>query len=501
MIVCVLSLLLAGAAFIGWEWFSIRKTLVRTVSTQARMIAENNKAAVAFGDVEDATGVLRSLVAESSIVFGCVYTNDGEALASYYRQDVSAEEVRPSQLRGRGHSFDEGYLTVWEPVLDDSGQTGMVCLRSDLDPLYRALKYDTLIIVVSLLLVSAAAFLMSSGLQRIISGPILGLARVARVVSDKKEYSVRATKYGNDEVGALIDAFNEMLGQIQQRDAALVDSNVDLERRVEERTAELRQEVVVRRKAEEALAETVRKLTRSNQELREFTRISAHDLKSPLRAIGTLADWICEDYTKKADEEGRQNARLLAGRAKRMSSFMDAIMFYSEVTSVDHKKEMVALSGLVEQVIDTMKVPDNVEIRVENKLPVVSGDPKFMSLIFQNLLANALKYIDKPEGLVRVGCVERGDFWQFYVSDNGCGIEEKYFDKIFEIFQMLSFRDETEDVGIGLSVTKKIVETYNGKIWVESAVGQGSTFFFTLPKTRIPAPRRAGVPSEAGSAV
>ncbi|MGD1042918.1 MAG: ATP-binding protein [Sedimentisphaerales bacterium] len=104
--------------------------------------------------------------------------------------------------------------------------------------------------------------------------------------------------------------------------------------------------------------------------------------------------------------------------------------------------------------------------------------------VFQNLLSNAVKYTDKPKGQIKIGCTEENGFWKFSVADNGCGIKEKYFGKIFEIFQTLTSRDKTESTGIGLTIVKKIVELYGGKVWVESKVNEGSTFFFTLPKAK-----------------
>jgi len=482
MAACVLSLMLAGAVFIGWGWFNLRHTMVRTLTTQAQMLAQNNKAAVEFKDPVDANNALQSLTAESSIVFGAVFDQAGNVLAEYVRSDVDKTSVRPSGAPRRGHSFDADYLTVYERVIVDNKSAGMVCLRSDLQPLYEMMRRNVTIVCVVLLVASSAAYVISSILQRVISRPILELADVARVVSDYKEYSVRATKLSNDEVGALIDAFNGMLEQIQQRDAALVSANTDLERKVDERTAALREEVAVRKRAEEALEDTVKKLTRANAELGEFTRISAHDLKTPLRAIGTLADWIAEDYTRKADKEGRENARLLLGRARRMSNLLDAIMAYTEITIMQHVDEPLDLTALAIDVIRETKRPPHVRIALEGPLPVIDGDPKLLTQLLRHLLDNAVKYIDKPAGLIRVGCEDDGDRWRFHVSDNGCGIENKYFDKIFRIFQILANRDETEDVGIGLAIVKKIVEFYEGKVWVESRRGEGSTFYFTLPK-------------------
>jgi signal transduction histidine kinase len=126
--------------------------------------------------------------------------------------------------------------------------------------------------------------------------------------------------------------------------------------------------------------------------------------------------------------------------------------------------------------------PENISITVENELPVIEFERTRITQVFQNLLSNAVKFMDKPEGQVKIGCVEEDGFWKFTVADNGPGIEEKYFEKIFDMFQTLAPRDEVESTGVGLTVAKKIVELYGGKIWVQSKVGEGSTFLFTLPK-------------------
>jgi light-regulated signal transduction histidine kinase (bacteriophytochrome) len=273
-----------------------------------------------------------------------------------------------------------------------------------------------------------------------------------------------------------------MLNQIQKRDLALVNANEQLEKKVEERTAKLREEVVVRKKAEEALAAAVRKLTISNKELREFTRIAAHDLKTPVRGIGVLSGWIAEDYAKKFDEKGQENASLLAVRAERMNNLLDAIIQYSQLTIAGREKEKLDLNVLIQAVIKAIKPPDNIEIIVDNKLPDIWAVQKYIHMVFENLLGNAIKYMDKPQGKIRIGCVEDSDYWQFSVADNGPGIEQRYFEKIFEIFQILSIRDETESIGIGLPTVKKIVEMHDGLTRVESTPRLGSTFYFTLPK-------------------
>ena len=224
------------------------------------------------------------------------------------------------------------------------------------------------------------------------------------------------------------------------------------------------------------------KLSQANQQLADFAHIAAHDLKTPLRGIGTLADWIATDYVDKFDEEGRKKVKLLVGRTERMGELIDSILLYSEAGYVGQKTEEVDLNLLLTEAIDKINPPENIEISIENRLPILIRVKTAIMQIFENLLGNAVKYMDKPDGQIRISCVEENGFWKFSVADNGPGVEEEYFEKIFKIFQMLLPWDKCGSVGIGLAIVKKIIETYGGNIWVESKPGEGSTFFFTLPK-------------------
>ena len=248
-------------------------------------------------------------------------------------------------------------------------------------------------------------------------------------------------------------------------------------------------DITERRQAEEALERlnkdlesAVEELTHANRELQEFAYIAAHDLKTPLRAIGTLADWISKDYADKFDEQGRELVRLLVTKAKQMTALIDDILQYSRVGKSLQADRPVDLNKVVADVISEIAPAESIEISVEHELPTIRCKKTHVTQILQNLLGNAVKYMDKPHGQIRVGCIEQESCWQFSVADNGPGIDKKYFDKIFRIFQTLGPRDGIESTGIGLSIVKKLVELNKGRVWVESQVGAGSTFFFTLPK-------------------
>jgi PAS domain S-box-containing protein len=241
-------------------------------------------------------------------------------------------------------------------------------------------------------------------------------------------------------------------------------------------------DITERRHAEEKQSTLIQKLSDVNQELREFAYIVSHDLKAPLRAIRTIADWLKADYADKLDAEGKEHLTLLTNRVNRMQSLIDGVLQYSRIGRTEQETVPVDLGRVVPEIIENLDAPRHIAIRIESDLPTVNADPTRITQVFQNLLSNAIQYMDKPQGHIAVACAEQGAFWRFRVSDNGPGIEAKDFERIFRLFQTLGRRDVNESTGIGLTIAKKIVELYGGRIWVESEVGQGSTFFFTFPK-------------------
>jgi PAS domain S-box-containing protein len=243
-------------------------------------------------------------------------------------------------------------------------------------------------------------------------------------------------------------------------------------------------DITERKKAEQRQAQLLEQLEETNKELKDFAYIISHDLKAPLRGVKVLVDWISTDYADKLDQEGKEQINLLISRVNRMHNLIDGILQYSRIGRVKEDMIDVDLNELLPSVIDMLAPPENITITIQEELPTIECERTRIAQVFQNLLSNAIKYMDKPQGQIKVGYTEQDGFWRFSVSDNGPGIEEQYFEKIFRMFQTLSPRDEFESTGVGLTVVKKIVESYGGRIWVESKVGQGSTFLFTLAKQK-----------------
>jgi PAS domain S-box-containing protein len=231
-----------------------------------------------------------------------------------------------------------------------------------------------------------------------------------------------------------------------------------------------------------ALEIQVKQLEKTNKELKDVTHIISHDLKAPLRGIEMLGQWLLSDCTENLSETCRNNIVVMNERVNRMHNLIEGILRYAHIGRTTGEKEELNLNALIAETVDLITPPENIQIITETEMPVVVAEKAPLQQLFQNLISNAVKYIDKPQGIVKIGATEEGNFWKFYVSDNGPGIEEEYFQRIFQLFQTLQARDEFESTGIGLTIVKKVVENFGGKIWLESKPGEGTTFYFTLPK-------------------
>ena len=224
------------------------------------------------------------------------------------------------------------------------------------------------------------------------------------------------------------------------------------------------------------------KLQNKTKELNEFSYIISHDLKAPLRAISSLTLWLKSDYGDKFDAEGQQFLELLLDRVSKMDKLIDCILQFSRVSNLNEVKANIDLNVLITGIEAFLKVPEAIKITIDNVLPVINAGEKAITHVFHHLLGNAIKYMGKPDGSIHIGAETAGNLWSIYVKDDGPGIDAKYHEKIFEIFQTLQNNDSEEIAGMGLTIVKKVVEANDGKAWVESTPGAGAKFIFTWPK-------------------
>lgn len=231
---------------------------------------------------------------------------------------------------------------------------------------------------------------------------------------------------------------------------------------------------------EKQRAQILEDLEKSNLELSNYAQVVSHDLKSPLRNVSALLTWIKED-SESMSGTVLSHMDHIEKNLQKMDSLISGILEYSLVDKKEQIENFVNLNVLVGDTIETLHVPEYIECSIDTVLPVVKKDPHRLRQLFLNLINNAVKSIVVDNGAIHIGVKEKSGFWEFYVKDNGKGIPERYYEKIFQIFQ--SVDEGKESTGIGLSIVKKIVNFYGGEIWLESEVNKGTTFYFTLKKT------------------
>lgn len=231
------------------------------------------------------------------------------------------------------------------------------------------------------------------------------------------------------------------------------------------------------------LAKQNAELTRANRDLDQFAYVVSHDLKAPLRGIRSLAEWIDEDSAN-LSASSKEDLQLLLGRTRRMEQLINGILRYSKIGRPAVPRRAVDSDAVARAVIDDVNPPDYVTIDIPKPLPVIEYDDTMLRQVFQNLVTNAIKYGDKDRTTIAIACAEQPDAWEFAVSDNGRGIESEHYERIFRVFQSLNPRGDDESTGIGLAIVKRVVECFGGRVTVESTLGEGTIFRFTVPKTR-----------------
>ncbi|MDV7186828.1 ATP-binding protein [Lutibacter sp. TH_r2] len=232
--------------------------------------------------------------------------------------------------------------------------------------------------------------------------------------------------------------------------------------------------------ANKAREELLVNLEEKNQELNNYAHIVSHDLKTPLRSIYTLINWVVEDEKNNLNKKSQTHFDLILENLEKMEALINGILTYSTIDKSQMTAYKIDTFEVVNDIIRMMLIPDNVEVKIDKNLPEITGDSARIQQVFQNLIQNAINSLDKDTGKIEVGVNCANSKWEFYVKDNGKGISKKYFEKIFDIFESIDQRKINS--GIGLSIVKKVIHFYGGKIWLESEISKGTTFYFTLPK-------------------
>ncbi|MEQ9001445.1 MAG: PAS domain S-box protein [Coleofasciculus sp. B1-GNL1-01] len=242
-------------------------------------------------------------------------------------------------------------------------------------------------------------------------------------------------------------------------------------------------DITERKQARQELKAAIADLARSNQDLEQFAYVASHDLREPLRKIRSYSDLLVKRYRGKLDERADKYIAYITDATQRMQSLISDLLTYSRVSKPELIPEPTDLGHILKKTLADLSplIKENKAIITTDSLPKVNANPTQMAQLLQNLITNGIKFRTQQPPRIHITATREGQFWQIAVQDNGIGMESQYRDRIFVIFQRLHYREEYPGTGIGLAVCKKIVERHGGQIWVESELGQGSTFYFTLP--------------------
>jgi len=490
MLVSGTALLLACAAFIAFDMITFRQAMLRNLSTQAQIIGSNSVSALLFNDPQSAENTLLALKAASNILSAQVYLPDGRPFASYSRDRDRHGPVLPPISPGQTetHWIEDDQIALVRSIVLDGKPIGAVYIRSDLQELHSRFQRYAAIAAIVLSACLLAALLISSVFRRAVADPIVDLSKIAKVVSQDKNYSVRATPIRSPaELAVLIDAFNEMLAQIQQSERALRMARDELEQRVRERTAELE---AAKREVEEfshSVLLAKEEVERGSKFKDQFLSTMSHELRTPLNAVLGFSDLLADErYGPLNDRQQRYVAHIHTG-GKHLLSLISDILDLSKIEAgrMELTREDVTVASAFAEVISSLyplaeKKSQALLQQVEPHLHVRADAMRFKQMLM-NLAGNAIKFT--PEGgRIELAARQVDDQVRVEVRDNGPGIPPEQQQRIFEaFFRLRETGSATEGTGLGLAITARLVELHGGKLGIESQPGEGACFYFSLP--------------------
>ncbi|HEY7616697.1 MAG TPA: ATP-binding protein, partial [Terriglobales bacterium] len=450
--------------------------MVNDVATHAKILGNNSAAALVFRDLKAADEVLSALRDQPSIIAACTYTADGNPFARYLRSG-KPQEFSPPPPRGEGSYFENGRLMYFHPINFGGEVIGTIFIESDQSELQKLARAFATIIPLVLFVSSCLSYLLAAQMQRLISRPILELVEATKRISAENNYTLRVKTHGKDELGVLVEGFNDMLEQIQRRDQDLERQQAELQREVEARTAVNLQLETAKEAAEAA-----------SRAKGEFLANMSHEIRTPINGILGMTELALDT---ELTETQRDYLLLAKSSGESLLGIINDILDFSRVESGKLELEHIEFN-LYNSVGEGMKAlalrahQKGLELAYDVAPDVPSdlvGDPGRLRQILVNLVGNAIKFTERGEVLVETskGAEANGRVeLHFKVQDTGIGIAPGNRAMLFQAFTQAdsSTTRKYGGTGLGLAISAKLVDMMGGRIWVDSEEGRGSTFHF-----------------------